>query len=183
MKTVIPFSGEGKRMDSTSGSVGLHRIPGEPVAFDEHFIDWVNRLPAVAGRRTRPERRLELRAWHGLPPHPPAGKTPGLARQILERQLEGLEPPGEAFGTHEAIGRRNGIGYGRGAGRRVSYGKKWMRGGLRVNFLRCWRSSAKFFRVSKSWKEGGRFPPPFPMGPTGMGRGKAPASPQGRAPR
>jgi hypothetical protein len=98
---------------STSGRIGLHRIPGEAMAFDEHFIDFMNRLPAVAGRRTRPERRLELRTLHVLPPNPPAGETPGLSRQIIERQLEGLEPPGETFGTHEAIGRRSGIGYGR----------------------------------------------------------------------
>jgi hypothetical protein len=86
------------------------------VAFGKHFIDEVNRLPAVAGRRTRPERRFELRTWHGLPSHPPAGKTPGLARQIIDRQLEGLEPPAEAFGTHQAIGRGNGIGHGRAQG-------------------------------------------------------------------
>ena len=43
-----------------------------------------------------------------------AHETPGLARQILERQLEGLEPPGEAFGIDEAIGRRSGISHGLG---------------------------------------------------------------------
>jgi hypothetical protein len=64
------------------------------MALDEHFIDLVNRLPAVAGRMARPERRGELRTFSFLPPDPPAGETPGLARQILERQLEGLEPPG-----------------------------------------------------------------------------------------
>ena len=84
------------------------------MAFDEHFIDLVNRLPAVAGWRTRPERRLELRTWHVLPSHPPAGETPGLARQILERQLEGLEPAAEARGIDEAIGRRSGISGGHG---------------------------------------------------------------------
>ena len=84
------------------------------MAFDEHFVDQVKGLPAVAGRMARPERRPELRAWRGLPPGPPAGQTPGLARQILKRQLEGLEPPGEAFGTHEAIGGRwNWIGHSR----------------------------------------------------------------------
>ncbi len=60
------------------------------MAFDEHFIDFVNRLPAVAGRMARPERRLELRSFCGLPPDPPAGETPGLARQIVERELEGV---------------------------------------------------------------------------------------------
>ncbi len=73
---------------------GFSRITGEPMAFDEHFIDFVNCFPAVAGRMARPERRLELRALRVLPPHPPAGETPGLARQIFERQLEGLEPAG-----------------------------------------------------------------------------------------
>ncbi len=64
------------------------------MAFDEHFIDFVNRLSAIAGRMARPERRPELRTLRVLPPHPPAGETPGLARQILERELEGLEPAG-----------------------------------------------------------------------------------------
>ena len=40
----------------TSGRVRPHRVTGEPMAFDEHFIDFVNRLPAVAGRTARPER-------------------------------------------------------------------------------------------------------------------------------
>jgi hypothetical protein len=83
------------------------------MAFGEHLIDLVNRLPAVAGRMARPERRPELRILRALPPDPPARETPGLARQILERELEGLEPPGEGFGIDEAIGRGNGIGGGR----------------------------------------------------------------------
>ncbi len=84
------------------------------MAFDEDLIDFMNRLPAVAGRRTRPERRFELRSFCGLAPHPPAGETPGLARQILERELEGMEPPAEAFGIDQAIGRGNGSGHGLG---------------------------------------------------------------------
>ena len=82
------------------------------MAFGEHFIDLVDRLPAVAGRMARPERRLELQTLHFLPPHPPAGETAGLARQILECELEGLEPLGKSRGTHEAIGRRRGIRLG-----------------------------------------------------------------------
>ena len=84
------------------------------MAFGEHCIDLVNRLPAIAGRMARPERRLELRTLRVLPPDPPAGETPGLARQILERELEGMEPPGEGLGVDEAIGRRCGIGHGLG---------------------------------------------------------------------
>ena len=80
------------------------------MAFPEHFIDFVNRLPAITGRMARPERRLKLRSFCVLPPHPPADETPGLARQIFKRQLEGLEPPAEARGIDEAIGRRSGIG-------------------------------------------------------------------------
>src|SRR5687768_15109021 len=81
------------------------------MAFDEYFIDQVNGLPAVAGRTGRSERRGELRTFCGLPSCPPAGQTPGLARQIIECQLEGLEPAGEAFGIDKAIGgRRSGIG-------------------------------------------------------------------------
>jgi hypothetical protein len=83
------------------------------MAFGEHLIDFVNRLPAVAGRMARPERRLELRALRVLPPDPPAGETPGLARKILERELEGLEPAGKARGIDKAIGRRSGISRGR----------------------------------------------------------------------
>ena len=44
----------------TSGGVGLHRFPGEVIAFDEHFIDFVNELPAVTRRMAVPERRQEL---------------------------------------------------------------------------------------------------------------------------
>jgi hypothetical protein len=84
------------------------------MAFGEHFIDLVNRLPAMAERMARPEWRLELRALRLLPPDPPTGETPGLARQIIERRLEGMEAPGEAPGAHEAIGRRSGRGCGLG---------------------------------------------------------------------
>ena len=80
------------------------------MAFDEHRIDFVNGFPAVAGRMARSERRLELRSFCILAPHPPAGETPGLARHIRERQLEGVEPAAEARGIDEAIGRRSGIG-------------------------------------------------------------------------
>ena len=83
------------------------------MAFDEHFIDLVNRLPAIAGGRARPERRPELRTFCVLASYSPARETPGLARQILEREPEGLEPPGEARGVDKAIGRRSGIGGGR----------------------------------------------------------------------
>ena len=76
------------------------------MAVGKDFIDFVNFSPAVSGRRTRPERRFELRAFHGFPPHPPAGHTPGLVRQIIECQLEGLEPARDAFGIDEAIGLR-----------------------------------------------------------------------------
>ena len=69
------------------------------MTFGEHLVDGVNRLPAAPWRRTRPDRRLELRTWHVLAPDPPAGQTPGLARQIIERQLEGLEPAGEGLGV------------------------------------------------------------------------------------
>ena len=43
---------------------------------------------------------------------------------------------------------------------------------LRGHFTRGWRNSGKFLRVSKSWKEGGLLlPTPFPIFPTGLGRG------------
>ena len=83
------------------------------MAFDEHFIDFMNRLSAIAGRMARPERRPELWTFCVLAPHPPAGETPGLARQIIKCQFEGLEPAGEALGIDEAIGRWSGISGGR----------------------------------------------------------------------
>ena len=108
----MPFPDDGKEVTgcvgSISGSVGLLGFPSEPVALGEHFIDFMNLLLAVAGRLARTERRLEFHTWRVLSPHPPAGKTPGLARQILECQLEGMEPPGEARGVDEPIGRRSG---------------------------------------------------------------------------
>ena len=83
------------------------------MAFDEYLINFMNWLLAVARRTARPERRLELQAWYVLPPEPQAGETPGLARQIIERQLEGLEPPGDTRGIDEAIGWRRGNRCGR----------------------------------------------------------------------
>ena len=53
-------------MGSASGRVGPHRVTGKPVAFDEDLVDLMDRLPAVAGRMARPERRLELQTWYLL---------------------------------------------------------------------------------------------------------------------
>ena len=83
------------------------------MAFGEHFINLVNRLPAVARRMAWPERRSELRTLRVFPPDPPASETPGLAWQILKRQLEGLEPPADTLAIDKAIGRRGGFGSGR----------------------------------------------------------------------
>ena len=154
---------------STSGRVGLHRVTGEAMAFDEHFIDFVNRLPAVAGRMARPERRPELRtfafsrltrqrarrlAWRGR------SSSASLRAWSLRVSRSALtRPSGGGAGTAA------GWGDGHRAATRGSLPKKWMRGGFRVNFSRCWRSSAKFFRGSKSWNEGNRYPPPFPIWP------------------
>ena len=80
------------------------------MAFGEHLVYFVNRLPAIAGRMAWPERRRELRTLRLFPPEPPAGETPGLARQIIECQLEGLEPAADALRIDQAIGWR---GYGR----------------------------------------------------------------------
>ena len=81
------------------------------MACDEHLVDFVHGLPAVARRMAGPQRRQELHLWRGLPPLPPAGETLGLARQILERGFEGLEPAAEALGVDEAIGRRRGFNH------------------------------------------------------------------------
>ena len=74
------------------------------MAIGEDFIDGMNWPLAVAGRRTRPQRRFELWAWLYLPPDPPAGHTPGLARQVVQSELEGMEPAAEALRIDEAIG-------------------------------------------------------------------------------
>ena len=50
---------------TASARIGLHRFPGEVIAFDEHFIDFVNGLSAVTRRTARPERRQELVLWRG----------------------------------------------------------------------------------------------------------------------
>src|SRR5688572_30266879 len=71
-----------RRMIVASARVGLHRFPGEVIAFDEHFVDFVNGFPAVAGRTARPERREEFEVRGCLPPLIPARQTFGLARQI-----------------------------------------------------------------------------------------------------
>ena len=78
------------------------------MAFREEIIDLVNRLLPVARRWAWPEWRFELRVFHVLPPDPPARHAPGLARQVIERQLEGLEPPAEALGIDQAIDRWRG---------------------------------------------------------------------------
>ena len=78
------------------------------MAFAEHLVDFVSGLLAMAGRRTGAERRFERRNFCGLPPDPSAGHAPGLARQIIQRQLQGLEPAAEACGIDQAIGRGNG---------------------------------------------------------------------------
>ena len=76
------------------------------MAVGEDLIDGVYLPLAVAGRRAGPERVSEDMAWHGLPSHPPAGHAPGLARQVIKRQLEDLEPAAEMFAIDQAIGRR-----------------------------------------------------------------------------
>ncbi len=78
------------------------------MAVGEDFIDFVSWLTAVAGRTAGPERRFEHRSFCSLAPDPPAGHAFGLARQVFERQLEGLEPAGDALAVDEAIGRRRG---------------------------------------------------------------------------
>jgi len=78
------------------------------VAVGEDFIDGMNMPLAVAGRRTRAERRGELWTRHGLPPLAPSGEAFGLARQIVEGQLEGLEAAVEALRVDPAIILRGG---------------------------------------------------------------------------
>jgi hypothetical protein len=54
-----------RRMTFASACVWLHRLPGEAVTFDEHFIDLVNAFPAVARRMAGPERQRGLWPWRG----------------------------------------------------------------------------------------------------------------------
>ena len=67
-----------------SACIGLHRLPSEPIAFDEQLIDLVNWLPSVAGRMAGPERHQDFQAWRGLPPFLAANETLGLARQVFK---------------------------------------------------------------------------------------------------
>ena len=76
----------------SSGGVGRQYVLGEGVAIEEHVVDRVDRPAPVAGRTTRPEWRLELQLRDLLPPCPQANETPRLTWQIVQRQLEGLEP-------------------------------------------------------------------------------------------
>ena len=92
-----------RRMIFASACVGLHRFPGEPVALGEDSVDLVGMLSPVAGRLARPKRGFELGGFCRLPPRPPAGHAPGLARKIIQRQLEDMEPAAEAFGIDQAI--------------------------------------------------------------------------------
>jgi len=66
------------------------------MAVGEDLINGVYLPLAVAGRLARTERVSEDMAWHGRSSHSPAGHAPGLARQIIKRQLERLEPAAEA---------------------------------------------------------------------------------------
>ena len=84
------------------------------MALGEYVIDFVIRLSAITGRTAGPQRRCEFRRFRLLPFHPPAGEASRLARQIIERQLEGLKPACKALRIDEAIGRRGGIGHGPG---------------------------------------------------------------------
>ena len=169
-----------------SSCVGLHRFPGEVIAFDEHFIDFVNGLSAVARRMARPERRQELQIWCGFPPLLPAGETFGLARKILKCRLEGLKSPGETLGAGQAIGGRR-RSERRGRKRALPALPIWlqpwdrvgerkpMRGTSRVDFMA--RTGLIRFRGSKSWKEGGLLlPMPLAVGFAGLGIGREGAS-------
>ena len=155
------------------------------MAFDEDLIDFMNGLPAGAGRTAGAQRRAELRRFFLLPPEPPAGETPGLARQIIERQLEGLEPARDALGIHKpSRGEAAAAGGddGHRSSTRESGPKKWMRGGSFMYFTRGSRSSGKSFRGSQSWKEGREGPLPFAITcPLGMGRDGASVTTNPRA--
>ena len=94
------------RGDGASRRIGQKRIMREPVAFDEHMIDVMDGLPAVAGSTAGTKRRGELRILHFLTPCPPASEALGLVGQILERQLHGIEPAAQALGIDTGLGQR-----------------------------------------------------------------------------
>ena len=91
-----------------SACIWLHRLPGEPIAFGEDFIDLVNGLSAVAGRMAGPERYQDFQIWRGLPPLLQTNETLGLAGEVFKCGFEGLEPVVEARCTDPAIGRWRG---------------------------------------------------------------------------
>ena len=104
-------------------------------------------------------------AWRGLPPLLQADEAFGLAGQIFEGELEGLEPAVKARCTDQAIGRRRGFNHGPG---------RWKQGhdpGIVVEEMDARDKPREFhgadgplhvLRGSKSWKEGIEIPPPFP---------------------
>ena len=98
-------------VDGASGRVGPQGITGEAVTFDKHLIDFVECGLAMARRISGPEWRPEFQARHNLPPQPPAGETPCLARQIKECRLEGLESAAKLRAIHEAIRQLIGTGF------------------------------------------------------------------------
>ena len=95
------------REAKASTCVRLQGFPGKPVAVGKHVIDFVNGFAAMPRRIARTERRSELQARYVLPLQSPAGKTPGLARQVIECEFEGPESAGKACGIDEAIRRRS----------------------------------------------------------------------------
>jgi hypothetical protein len=92
-------------MNIASGRIELQRIERQVVAFAQHVIDVVDGLGPVARGMARAERRDEYRTQRLLPfpPGPPLDKALGLAGQILERQLEGGEPPGQGQRADAAV--------------------------------------------------------------------------------
>jgi hypothetical protein len=78
------------------------------MALSQHPVDVVPGLLAITGRKAGTERRLEPEAWLGGPPGLPAGQTPGLAGQAVERHPDRFETAKKRPGIDRVVwlGRR-----------------------------------------------------------------------------
>ena len=130
------------------------------MAFDEHLIDLVNRLPAVAGRMARPERRPELRAlrllrlsrqrarrlaWRGR-----SSSANLRAWSLRVRRSAPTRPSGGGAGSATA---------GR-AGDRVSYAEEMDARGIPRVLYAVWAQFGEAFARIEQLKRGTGMPAP-----------------------
>src|SRR3954467_10274967 len=90
----------------SSRGVCVKRVSRQAVALAQHPVDLVPGLPSVAGRGTGAQGGSELRTFHPVAPGLPARQALGLAREVVERQLDGLKPAAKTPRVDRVIGLR-----------------------------------------------------------------------------